>query len=59
LDREKHGIEDPKCVLKKDFSKTFGGKPQAAHATGNTLTDTSMRCPPEPTITPSTGATSV
>ena len=36
--------------------ETQGKKP---HATGNTLTETSMRCPPEPTITPSTGATSV
>ena len=41
------------------LSEYSASKPQAAHATGSTLTDTSMRCPPEPRITPSTGATSV
>jgi hypothetical protein len=38
------------------FSDCTGG---ALYATGVTFTDTLMRCPPDPRITPSTGATSV
>ena len=41
------------------LSDTFMAGPQEPYAIGNTLTETSMRWPPEPRITPSTGATSV
>ena len=47
-----------KYMITKHFQILRPGL-QEPHAIGNTLTETSMRCPPEPTITPSTGATSV
>jgi hypothetical protein len=41
------------------LSEIFPPDQKEAHAIGKTLTETSKRCPPEPRITPSTGATSV
>ena len=47
-----------KYMITKHFQILERG-PYEPHTIGNTLTETSMCCPPEPTITPSTGATSV
>jgi hypothetical protein len=41
------------------LSEIFCDLTARTHVTGKTLTETSMRCPPEPRMTPSTGATSV